>query len=150
MTSFSDIIALQGDKYSPNLRAWLTKQSARNRSLPLVYADKDGDKLIGWIDEDQWFIGSRLNRVLGVGRKADVWCWTIPTSSLTELDEFWQRYTVAGRCAIDTEHNGFFIGEQTRWRQAGDTRECLWCDGFWQVQVRWTECVARSRWEAAA
>ncbi|MCK9394266.1 MAG: hypothetical protein M0Q44_01580 [Methylobacter sp.] len=66
---------------------------------------------------------------------------------LREVPDFWNRYTDIGRCAIDQEHKIYFVGDDTRWRTAGDHRECLWCGTHAQRQLRWVEPVDRSAWE---
>lgn len=139
-----EIVALQGDRYSPNLRSWLTRERFGG-ATPSVYSDPAGTPWIGWIDEDTWFIGSRLWRVLTVGKKAEAGCWTFPISDLTERAGFWEQYAEAGRCAIDPEHSHVFIGEETRWTTDGDERTCNWC-GCQQRLERWTEPRERQRW----
>lgn len=150
--NIEQIIALQGDKYSPNLCKWL--KSPRNRRSPLgmprIFSDKDNALWIGWIDEGEWFIGCRLMRCLTVGSKAEVGCWTFPPSDLTEKADFWADYAMIGRCAIDPAHNGWWQNSDTRWQGDGDVRHCLWCRNHTQNLHRWTEQVERERWEQAA
>ena len=149
------IIALTGDKYSPNLRAFLARQTKYRGPLLRVFNDAEGQRWIGFIDEETWFIGTRLWRVLCVGRKAEVGAWPKLASELVEEAGFWDRYEAVGRCAIDEAHKHWFVNGDDRFaypseddRMAGDddTRTCRWC-GHEQKRVRWTETVERERWE---
>jgi hypothetical protein len=147
------LIALSGDRYSPNLRLWLAKHEKRFGRFwgaPHVYHDKDGVRWIGWIDDDLWFTGCRLMRCLTMGAKAEVGCWTFPVSDLTEEPGFWTLYAAIGRCAIDEGHKGWWLNGQARWREEGDTRHCLWCCNHTQHLRRWTETIERERWEPAS
>lgn len=139
-----DAWKLKGDKYSPNLKKWCQK----NRTHPRheVYLDQKGTPWIGWVDDGRWFIGSRLWNVLGSGGRAMAGCWDFPVSSLKKQESFWDEYARHGRCAIDKEHRTYFIGDESRWQENGETRSCKWCGGHSQKLVRWTESVERSRW----
>lgn len=135
----------RGDKYSPNLYKWLTDPKRRYRaSESLVYRDKDGLEWIGRLDGDA-IIGERLIATLCQGRSAFSKFW-LGVSGLVEVKDFWQRYTQKGRCAIDTNHEMHFIGDEGRWQQSGDSRTCLWC-GHQQSLIRWTETVERQEWQ---
>jgi hypothetical protein len=99
------------------------------------------DLLEGLLD----LIGARLMNVLCYGTKAESCCW-VNLRGLVEVADFWPRYVRDGRCAIDPEHKGHFVGDDTRWTKDGDTRECLWCGKAQQVLVRWTEAAERQEW----
>jgi hypothetical protein len=134
-----------GSKYSPNLYKWLTMRSKKHHAwTSLVYRDADGMLYIGMMDDGD-LIGARLMNVLCYGAKAESWCYT-KTLDMVEVADFWPRYMRDGRCAIDTEHKRYFVGDDTRWTQDGDTRACLWCGKAQQVMVRWTESVERHEW----
>lgn len=121
-----------GAKYSPNLHAWLTLRSKKHRAeTSRVFADKDGTLWIGFLD-DGYLIGSRLMSVLCEGKKAESFAFGY-LGKLDEVPDFWARYTAVGRCAIDPAHKMYFVGDDTRWRTAGDKRECLWCGNHAQV-----------------
>lgn len=141
-----EIIALQGDRYSPNLRGWLIKNLHRHFvRTPSVY--QSGGLWVGDIEEDGWFVGAQLRRVLVDGRKVDVGTWVPEEGDPPELlSTFWARYAAIGRCAIDPEHRTTFIGNETRWAVEGDTRHCLWCGNHTQHLFRWTETVAHKAW----
>jgi hypothetical protein len=135
-----------GAKYSPNLHAWLTLRSKKHRAeTSRVFADKDGTLWIGFLD-DGYLIGSRLMSVLCEGKKAESFAFGY-LGKLDEVPDFWARYTAVGRCAIDPAHKMYFVGDDTRWRTAGDKRECLWCGNHAQKLRRWVEPVERSAWE---
>lgn len=143
---------LVGDKYSPNLRRWLTRNRRWMNNLPLVYRWRDGGLYIGRKEaDDNWFSGARLWGVLSGGKSGVVYAhppgWA---QHLVEIEGFWQRYAETGRCAIDPEHSRGFIGDETRWQINGDHRSCLWCGECQQTLHRWTEQVNRSAWRPAA
>jgi hypothetical protein len=134
-----------GAKYSPNLHRWLTMRSKKHRAwTSRVYCDESGTLWIGMLDLGD-LIGARLMNVLCYGTKAESCCW-VNLRGLVEVADFWPRYVRDGRCAIDPEHKGHFVGDDTRWTKDGDTRECLWCGKAQQVLVRWTEAVERQEW----
>jgi hypothetical protein len=136
-----------GGKYSPNLHKWLTMRSRKHHAwTSRVYRDSDGVMFIGMMDNGD-LIGARLMNVLCYGTKAESYCYT-KTGGMFEVADFWPRYMVDGRCAIDTEHRACFVGDDTRWTQDGDTRACLWCGKVQQVLMRWTETVERKEWRA--
>ena len=136
----------KGEKYSPNLHAWLTKRDKKHRTwTSRVFSDKDGTLWIGMIDLRD-LVGARLMHVLCNGAKTETACW-VNLGPLRELDDFWARYTALGRCAIDPTHKMHFVGDDTRWRTNGEHRECLWCGEHAQKLRRWVEPVERSAWE---
>ena len=137
----------KGAKYSPNLHAWLTRQSKKHRAeTSRVFATKDGTLYIGFLD-DGYLIGSKLIAVLCNGKKEDSWAFG-NLGELAEVLDFWARYMAVGRCEIDPEHKMHFVGDDTRWRTTGDHRECLWCRNHLQKLRRWVEPVERSAWES--
>jgi hypothetical protein len=132
-------------KYSPNLYKWLTMRSRKHNAwTSRVYRAADGVLFIGMLDLGD-LIGARLMNVLCYGTKAESCCW-VNLRGLVEVADFWPRYVADGRCAIDTAHREYFVGDDTRWTQDGDTRACLWCGKAQQVLTRWTETVERQEW----
>lgn len=147
----AELIALTGDRYSPNLRRWLKRNGSRSFGrTPKIYRDRDNILFIGEIDDERWFSGSRLWRVLCVGGRAEVYAYPGKAEELTLIEGFWERYAAIGRCAIDVEHGRYWIGDDTRWAVDGNTRTCLWCGDHTQHLRRWTETKARERWEPAS
>jgi hypothetical protein len=65
---------------------------------------------------------------------------------MTEVEDFWDRYSEVGRCAIDTTHWMFFIGDAGRWLEDGETRTCQWCGKHTQRRHTIVETVERSEW----
>lgn len=136
-------------KYSPNLYQWL-KAQPRN-DLIRVFKDQDGTLWIGYFDDDNadggWFTVVRLMSVLCMGRKATTGAYAARSDfKLHEIEDFWARYQEDGRCAIDPEHVRGFTGDETRWKEHGDTRECLWCGRRTEKLETWTETVLRKAW----
>lgn len=134
-----------GTKFSPNLYQWLTKRTEKHlRKNARAYKDKDGVVFIGMAD-DGWLHGSKLMRILCVGRKAELFAFYL--GEMVEIADFWEQYASIGRCAIDQAHSMRFTGDETRWKAEGNTRECLWCVNNSQTLRRWIEPVERQRWE---
>lgn len=134
-----------GAKYSPNLHRWLALRSKKHHAwTSRVYRDETGMLWIGMLDLGD-LIGARLMNVLCYGTKAESCCW-VNLRGLVEVADFWPRYIRDGRCAIDTEHRAYFVGDDTRWTQDGAARACLWCGKAQQVLVRWTETVEHQQW----
>jgi hypothetical protein len=144
----SAINPANGDKYSPNLYKWLRKRIKSRDEDIRVYALKDellGDRLFIGSFYDGEFHGTQLGEVLRRGTKAEICCY-VGRLKFMEVPDFWQRYLAIGRCAIDTKHTGWFMGDESRFIENGDTRTCQWC-GAAQYRKRWTETVERMRWE---
>lgn len=129
-----------GDKYSPNLHKWLRKH--RHHDMKVWRFSDSSIFYIGYMC-DGMLHGVRLMEVLCSGTKAEVYCYL---GFPQEMPDFWHRYQEQGRCAIDTEHNRRFIGDENRYVVDGDTRTCQWC-GVVQVLRRWQEVVEREEWE---
>ncbi|WP_247655481.1 hypothetical protein [Hydrogenophaga aromaticivorans] len=137
----------QGAKFSPNLYRWLTLHRRKHRVwTSRVYTDKQGVLWIGMLDLGD-LIGSRLYGVLCNGSQEESCCW-VRTQGLVEVTDFWPRYMRDGRCAIDTGHEQFFLGDETRWKTDGEERECQWC-GHSQVMSRRTETIEHKVWVTA-
>jgi hypothetical protein len=136
-----------GPKYSPNLHAWVRKISKRHHSLPLAVTQPQalGIRYVGLLHEDGWLSGSRLMAVLCSGAKED----TCALHPMQIDDTFWDRYILDGCCAIDPDHSMGFVSGDTRWKVAGDVRECQWCGHHVQVNLRWREVVNKSEWVPA-
>lgn len=140
---------LKGAKFSPNLFKFLA--SRRQKVLARyarVYRDREGVLWLGYLD-DYFLIGARLMQVLCNGSKAETFAFA-NLGPLSEVDGFWALYQEHGRCAIDPDHQMFFIGDDTRWSISGERRSCLWCGNAHQSRERWVEKVPRSRWVPAA
>jgi hypothetical protein len=136
-----------GFKYSPNLHRFLKKHASLAR-MARLFIDSTGVRYLGFIDDTDSLIGARLNQVLSMGTKTPVFCYST-LGVLTEHESFWAEYVADGRCALDREHTTPFVGDQTRWRTAGEHRSCLWCGKMTQTLRRWTETkvVERESWE---
>ena len=136
----------RGEKYSPNLYRWLIKNMRLLRHIE-VYSDRSGTLWIG-TGPDKWFFsGVRLISVLCNGGRAETMSWVKKQiGPMKKVPDFWKRYLRDGRCAIDRNHDGFFIGDETRWKVTGNRRECLWCGNCKQRLKRWTEHRKREAW----
>lgn len=140
----------KGAKYSPNLYQHLTtKRSKAFSRYAHVYKDKDNTLWLGYLDEGL-LIGARLAQVLRYGAKAERFAYT-NLGPLNEVPDFWQKYVAHGRCAIDTAHTMYFIGDDARWSVTGNARTCLWCGQVHQTlhEVTETRQVTRQEWVAA-
>lgn len=141
----------RGAKFSPNLYRWLTNRDKKHRTwTSRVFRDRDGVMWIGMLDEGLYLLGCRLMQVLCEGSKAKSMAWSLANlGPLEEIQDFWERYTADGRCAIDTEHQMHFVGDDTRWHATEGTRECRWCGKARQQRERYTRTTERERWVQA-
>ncbi len=116
-----------GSKFSPNLYRWLTAKGKEHRQhTSKVYAETNGTLWIGHPADFDEFIGQKLISVLCSGVKAGSGAWGQGLlGRLTEVPDFWARYQRDGRCAIDTGHQMFFIGDESRLSNGG--YQCNWC-----------------------
>lgn len=135
-----------GKKFSPNLYRFLKKVSKRYDLNELgVYIDNHQTKWIGILREDGWFSGCRLTAVLCYGAKEQIYAHPNMTT-LKKIEDFWSNYEQVGRCAIDPEHQMFFIDDKSRWDQKGDLRECIWCGCCSQSITKVKKMIAISKW----
>ena len=135
-----------GEKYSPNLYAWLTKKNNTHRAWnSRVYQDKEGTFWIGFNDGNVFMCGSRLMGVLCNGAKEGTGAYS-NMQSMTEITDFWERYMDIGRCAIDIDHKMYFINDDNRWKVEGDQRECQWCGNCTQTKHVHEEVKVIERW----
>lgn len=146
------IIALQGDKYSPNLRKWLVawkrKMGRTIHALPDVFRTSTG-LYIGFVDPQfpKELIGSKLNGTLCNGAKESIYCFPLK-DGLVKQERFWSEYSANGRCAIDLDHRMRFIGDEGRWSAREAVRTCNWCR-HQQVKLTWTETITQNEWVSA-
>lgn len=125
--------------FSPNLWRWMKKNTSQHQQ-----GDRwilDGEEYIGWIDDNQFLIGSRLWGILCNGRSEQTYAY--PLTSEPEHKPLWEDYLVRGRCAIDPEHEHYFIDE--RFETKGTSRVCKWC-GHKQIKETYTVEVIKERW----
>lgn len=136
-------------KYSVNLYEFLTSpRMAARILLQRAYRDVEGVLWLGRKDDDAYLLGARLISVLCEGARTQTFAHPGHRQSV-EVVDFWPRYQAIGRCAIDTEHEMVFIGDDQRWQVEGDTRTCRWCGQAHQRLERWIEPVERTRWVPA-
>lgn len=134
-------------RYSLNLYIWMARGRGKNINHVIgIFRDAEGVLWIGHKDENcpRELFGARLFGVLCNGGREQSAAWQ--GFDGVEISDFWSRYVAAGRCAIDTEHARFFIGDESRWVTDGDSRSCQWCGKVHQTMRRWTETVEKSDW----
>jgi len=135
-----------GSKYSTNLYKWI--KAHKHHDQINVYKSDDSTMYIGYEPEGGFFTGSRLIEVLCMGKRARSWAFTMSSiGPLRIVEGFWDEYERIGRCAIDTDHDMGFCGDD-RWNVVGKTRHCMWCDEYTQALREWQETVDRSEWVA--
>lgn len=146
-----------GPQFSQNLYSWLRKIHGSFREMIRVYSGKADISLrsrslyIGFIDSTGCFCGTKLYLVLSKGARKECFAYLHTSKmNLREIKGFWRRYEKIGCCAIDTKHIHSFIGDETRWHEHGDDRDCLWCGKHHQHKRRWTEKVKREEWISAS
>jgi len=106
--------------------------------------------MIGFLDHDdpRWFTGARLMAVLCNSREISGAFIASDLGGLTEIADFWDRYTTIGRCVIDPEHREVFVGDKNRWQVQGDFRRCLWCGGMTQRRRTELKVTRRVVWDS--
>ena len=115
-------------RYSPNLYKWLRKNKNIAGRIQVFVSSIDDTRWIGFCDDYGQFHGSSLMGVLCRVEQVFAYCNKRFSESLTVIPDFWDRYVVDGRCAIDQAHAHVFVGDETRWHNTSDTtRACLWC-----------------------
>ncbi len=136
-----------GKKYSPNIFRFLKKISKRYGLQEIgVYIDNQKTKWIGILRDDGWFSGCRLTAVLCYGAKEQIYAHPNITG-LREINDFWNEYERIGRCAIDPEHQMFFIDDNSRWLINGNERKCIWCDSCMQSLTKVKKMIAINKWQ---
>lgn len=132
--------------FSPNLQKFLKKWATQNPEhwTPQVWADKNGTLWIGRMDlsakpsAQSGFVGVRMMRVLCVGAAAHRdrgWYTDLGPGNMTHVADFWERYLQVGRCAIDTVHRQFFVGDEGRYILTGKIRTCTWCGAQHKLRI---------------
>lgn len=142
-------------KYSKNLYNWLRRRQRERPDFPdekiLLPVFRCEENKILWIGdlEEGWLHGCRLMSILCNGTKAQAFAYRVEAhmKELHLIPDFWEQYFADGRCAIDREHQMFFIGDESRWKVDGSIRDCLWCGKHRQLLVRWEETVCREKWK---
>lgn len=110
-----------GDKYSPNLHAYMTKRE--DIRFIGLHKDSKNHLWLGYID-GKAFIGTRLMTVLTQGEQAMSGAY-LDLGELNKVEGFWGQYIENGRCAIDPDHTMYFVGDKNRIMNG----KCLWCGG---------------------
>lgn len=140
----------RGAKYSPNLYAYL-KRKAKGPWLQLqrVFKDEQGGLWMGYFDDVGHFNGAKMGRVLTEGGKAETFCY-VNLGGLREIEGFWDHYIQDGRCAIDPQHEMYFVGERWRTSEDGNSRSCLWCGKAHQFKhdIVTTKVVHSTEWRS--
>lgn len=122
-----------GARFSPNLFSFLNCIRNRKGFAPRarVFTTTDLTMWIGFFDDTNMFVGAKLMRALCLGSETEITC-PINLGPLTEVEDFWQRYLLVGRCAVDPKHNSSFVSDESRWSVSGSVRTCVWCSDFSQ------------------
>ena len=138
----------QGEKYSPNLYAFLSSLKSRaSLRYQRVFLDAAGTHWLGYYFDGD-FTGQRLSTVLCEGARVTTYSFTnLP--DLVEVEGFWAKYAAIGRCAIDTDHAMYFVGDATRWHEHEGHRSCQWCNQVRQVKKQHTEVKVTETWANA-
>ena len=134
--AISDINPAINSKYSKNLYHFLKRSEGVFHKIQ-AYLDKDGVIYLGWIDDNDsdgavWFTGARLMAVLCFGTRERIWAFApglVNKMKLRHLPDFWTKYKAVGRCAIDTNHEMWFVDDDSRWDPV-HPGVCQWCGKF--------------------
>jgi hypothetical protein len=150
--SLSDIRPRNGNKYSPNLHAFMQKRLRDCEASTWMVATSDDGYLClvwEWLDEHgkhRDYVSTLLMGVLCNGAKAQT--SIVLNRTFTFHPDFWQTYKAIGRCAVDPEHKVWFLNDDERWEvsEDGKIRSCRWCGNHTQRFEEYTEVVHRTRW----
>ncbi len=134
-----------GSKFSPNLFKWLKHEKQQHFIDQIQAHVGESNNIFLGFKCDNGFIGARLNQILCGGSKASRFFYTSP-ENFKLLPGFVAEYHRIGRCAIDVDHSVHFIGHETRWKEKGNTRRCLWCGECTQTKNEWIESIRKSYW----
>lgn len=135
-------------KYSPNLFAWLKKETRKwpGQSVDVFRSvNEDGEHLHIGVMYDGELLGSRLWEVLCKGARTQRWSYAM-FRGMERVENFWERYARDGRCVLDPKHTHSFVGDEERYVEHGNRRRCMWC-GTRQRRFRWIERRKRERWD---
>jgi len=116
-----------GDKFSPNLHAWLKAKDRREVVAEggiYIFGSDDPVLYIGHIFDGE-LQGARLLSVMTRPREI-MGCYST-FGEPVEVADFFERYYAIGRCAVDPKHAIAFESKLGRWEEKGDRRECRWC-----------------------
>lgn len=138
-----------GDKFSPNLYRFMRSRKGDRGMFELYREKSTGYLYLGYGDDENWFYGVMLNRVLCLGSQAQVFAHP-KGHNFEHVPGFWAEYRKIGRCAIDKEHDTYFAGDCNRWLyRDADRRTCNWC-GFRQERKERIVTKTISEWVQTA
>lgn len=146
----------ESDKFSWNLYRWLREYSRRYgrrvSAMPprIIQAPDTSRYLIGFFDDDGWFVGEKIVRVLvgPMSARAPVLECCAFSPELIEkhkdvTDLFWSEYARIGRCLFDIDHEDFMLYTDDRYRSVNPYhRECKWCG---RTQLLTERAVTKTR-----
>lgn len=141
------ILPSKKPSFSQNLHKFVKAWAKRYHETwtPQIWRDEQGQLYIGIIDpgvaptSKSGFLGVRLPRVLCNGAsvlsREGGWYTNLGPANMTHVADFWDRYLQIGRCAIDTTHRQFFIGDEGRYIMTGKIRTCTWCGAQHKLRI---------------
>lgn len=140
--------------FSPNLHKYLKAQGHFYRDGGIaqsVFTVRAGTRaadvygagtlMLGYVD-DAYFIGTKMMNALCNGAKASHMAHPI-SDCIDEIEGFWNKYLLTGRCVIDTDHIHYFMGD--RFDEQSETRTCRWC-GHEQKKLVTQRLVCDTSW----
>jgi len=88
-----------------------------------------------------------MSILCGVSSAGRIACYPslVHEFKLKEVKNFWSRYLEIGRCALDADHQKFFVGDTGRFIQKGHKRTCQWCGQVQTMQIE-REIIKHERW----
>jgi hypothetical protein len=138
--NLSDIHPKKNPAFSPNLYNWLRKHSFMQK-----FADryKMGNmEYIGFLDDGEFLIGSRLWGVLCNGGAEEKFAFSISREPIIHIP-MWENYLKIGRCEIDPKHNHEFMAD--RFSISQNSRICKWC-GKIKAKEIYKVVTKKERW----
>lgn len=138
----------QHEKYSRNLYKWIKKNKNFFKILNVYRNPKEENRLyIGYIFENT-FWGLNINSVL-CNLTNNLLCFhSNITENLILVEDFWEKYILTGRCAIDINHTTSFLNSENRWLyfDDGNKKRCTWCNNCIKTRETYTVTQIKYRW----
>lgn len=150
----------ESDKYS-----WQLYQFVKRKRYMNVYVNKEDhnngqldkctqrDIIIGskLSEHNKAVNGNHLSKILSPDRdKYSEWHYLdkrLGWDLIDITDEFWDKYISDGRCTLDREHRGCWIGGDHRYSiMDEETRKCNWCGKVFKKHF-YTETITKEKWE---
>ncbi len=103
--------------------------------------------------DNQGWVGRKLLEVMGMAPYGEIklYAYSIQEEHGRYIDItewFWEEYRKSGRCIFDREHDGWWMGDETRFTAINrNSRKCNWCGQHHKRTVEKEVTIKRiARW----